>query len=64
VVVKQIGLPLGVGILLDAFVLRLTVVPAVMHVMGKGAWYLPRWLDRVLPNIAIDAPEPAGPDTT
>lgn len=58
VVVKQIGLPLGVGILLDAFILRLTVVPGIMHFMGRGAWYLPRWLDKILPNIAIDSPAP------
>lgn len=61
VLVKMIGLPLGVGILLDAFILRLTVVPGIMHFMGKGAWYLPHWLDKILPNIAIDSPEPKAP---
>ena len=61
VLVKMIGLPLGVGILLDAFVLRLTVVPALLHLLGHRAWYMPRWLDRVLPRIAIDEPSAARP---
>ena len=54
VLVKMIGLPLGLGILLDAFVLRLTVVPALLHLMGRSAWYLPRWLNRVVPKVSID----------
>jgi len=56
--VKMIGLPLGVGILIDAFLIRLTVNPAIMRIFGRSAWYLPRWLDRILPTIRIDAEKP------
>ncbi len=56
-VVKMIGLPLGVGILIDAFLIRLTINPAIMRVFGMSAWYLPRWLDRILPTIRIDDEE-------
>ncbi|MEM8618659.1 MAG: MMPL family transporter [Actinomycetota bacterium] len=54
VVVKMIGLPLGLGILLDAFIVRLTIVPGLMRFMGHAAWWMPGWLDRILPTIHID----------
>lgn len=53
-IVKSMGLALAFGILFDAFVVRLMIVPAVMTLMGKYAWYLPRWLDRILPNLDIE----------
>ena len=37
-----------------AFVVRMTIVPAVMTLMGKSAWYLPKWLDKILPNVDIE----------
>jgi membrane protein YdfJ len=52
--VKSIGLSLTFGVLFDAFVVRLTIVPAVMKLMGRAAWYMPRWLDRLLPDIDVE----------
>jgi RND superfamily putative drug exporter len=55
--VKSFGLGLAVAILVDALIVRLLLVPAVMHLLGDKAWYMPRWLDRLLPNLTIEAPE-------
>ncbi len=52
--VKQFGLALGASILIDAFIVRLTLVPAVMHLMGERMWWIPRWLDRILPPLTIE----------
>jgi putative drug exporter of the RND superfamily len=51
---QQFGLGLAVAVLLDAVVIRCLVVPAVMRLFGERAWWLPRWLDRVLPEIALE----------
>ncbi|MFG2512176.1 MMPL family transporter [Streptomyces sp. NPDC048584] len=51
VVVKMLGLGLAVSVLIDATVVRLLLVPAVMTLLGRHAWWTPRWLDRVLPHI-------------
>ena len=48
--IKSIGFALAFGVLIDAFVVRMTIVPAVMALLGERAWYLPRWLDRILPE--------------
>lgn len=48
------GLALAVGVLFDAFVVRLAIVPAVMTLLGKSAWYFPKWLDKILPNLDIE----------
>jgi RND superfamily putative drug exporter len=67
VIVKAIALGLAVGILVDAFLVRMTLVPAVLALLGRSAWWLPRWLDRVLPDLDVEgarlvaAPEPTGP---
>ena len=53
-VVKSIALALTVGALLDAFVVRLTLVPAAMAVLGRYAWFLPSWLDCLLPTADIE----------
>jgi RND superfamily putative drug exporter len=45
---------LAVGVLFDAFVVRMLLVPALMHLTGKAVWWLPRWLDRVLPNVDVE----------
>ena len=55
--VKAFGLGLGVAILVDALVVRMVLVPAVMHLLGRHAWYIPRWLDRALPAITIEPTE-------
>ncbi|MFF7768846.1 MMPL family transporter [Streptomyces massasporeus] len=51
IVVKMLGLGLAVSVLIDATVVRLLMVPAVMTLLGRHAWWMPRWLDRVLPHI-------------
>ncbi|GAA4336013.1 MMPL family transporter [Streptomyces venetus] len=51
IVVKMLGLGLAVSVLIDATVVRLLMVPAVMTLLGPHAWWTPRWLDRVLPHI-------------
>lgn len=51
VVVKMLALGLGVSVVVDATVIRLLVVPAAMFLMGRANWWLPRWLDRVLPRL-------------
>jgi putative drug exporter of the RND superfamily len=62
-ITKSIGVSLAVGVLADAFIVRMTLVPAVMALLGDRAWSLPPWLDRHLPNLDIEgegvtAPEP------
>ena len=52
--IKPIAFTLAVGILLDAFLIRMTLVPAVMFLFRRSAWYLPRWLDRLLPTVDIE----------
>ncbi len=52
--IKQIGFALAFGILIDAFIIRMTLVPAVMAVFGDKAWWLPKWLDRFLPNLDVE----------
>lgn len=52
--VKQFGLALAVGILVDAFLVRMTLVPAVMAILGDAAWWLPRRLSAVLPNLDVE----------
>ena len=51
---KPIALGLAVGVLVDAFVVRMTLVPAVLHLLGDRAWHMPRWLDRVLPTFDVE----------
>ncbi|MGW0950255.1 MMPL family transporter [Streptomyces sp. NPDC002623] len=53
-VIKSIGFALAVGVLIDAFVVRMTLVPAAMALLGRRAWALPRWLDRALPDVDIE----------
>ncbi|HEY7707787.1 MAG TPA: MMPL family transporter [Gaiellaceae bacterium] len=53
---KEFGLLLAVAILTDALVVRMTLVPAFFTWLGEKTWYIPRWLDRLLPNITIESP--------
>ena len=53
---KEFGLLLAVAILTDALVVRMTIVPAFLTLMGEKSWYIPGWLDRILPNLTIEAP--------
>ena len=56
--VKQIGLGLAVAVLVDATLVRLVLVPAVMELLGRANWWLPGWLDRILPRSPAPEPEP------
>ena len=53
---KEFGLLLGVAILCDAFLMRLTLVPALLTLLRERTWWIPRWLDRALPRITIEPP--------
>lgn len=52
--VRPIGFGLAIGVLIDAFLVRLVLVPAIMSLIGKSAWWLPKWLDRLLPNVDVE----------
>ncbi|WP_122262823.1 MMPL family transporter [Ornithinimicrobium cerasi] len=52
--VRPVGLGLAVGVLVDAFLVRMTLTPAVMSLLGERAWWIPRWLDRVLPDVDVE----------
>ncbi|PIM73796.1 hypothetical protein CTU88_08795 [Streptomyces sp. JV178] len=52
--VKMIGFGLAVAVLFDAFVVRMAIVPAVLALLGRSAWWLPRWLDAVLPDMDVE----------
>ena len=56
-VIAMFGIALAAAVALDAFVLRTLLVPALMHMLGRANWWLPRWLDRILPRISIEAPD-------
>ncbi|MFJ2111651.1 MMPL family transporter [Streptomyces sp. NPDC087850] len=52
--IKMIGFGLAVAVLFDAFVVRMTIVPAVLALLGDKAWWLPKWLDKALPNVDVE----------
>ena len=58
---KEFGILLAIAILTDALVVRMTLVPAFLTLLGEKSWYMPGWLDRVLPNITIEAPHDGAP---
>ncbi|WP_184502901.1 MMPL family transporter [Streptomyces botrytidirepellens] len=68
--IKMVGFGLASAVLFDAFVVRMAIVPAVLALLGDRAWWLPKWLDRLLPNVDVEGealsrspetdPEPAG----
>ncbi len=62
--IKEFGLGLGVAIAIDAFIVRLIIVPSVLQILGERAWYMPRWADKLLPNITIEPPEEPAPGTS
>jgi putative drug exporter of the RND superfamily len=53
---KEFGLLLAFAILTDALIVRMTLVPAFFTLLGEKAWYIPRWLDRILPNLTVESP--------
>jgi RND superfamily putative drug exporter len=58
---KTIAFGLGVGVLVDAFAVRMTLVPAVLALLGRRSWWLPRRLDRALPNLDVEGIAPSSP---
>jgi RND superfamily putative drug exporter len=59
---KEFGLLLAVAILTDALLIRMTLVPAFFTLLGEKTWYIPRWLDRILPNVTIEPPHEREPE--
>ncbi|MEU9863589.1 MMPL family transporter [Streptomyces sp. NPDC047971] len=58
--VKMIGFALAIAVLFDAFIVRMAIVPALFALLGKSAWWLPKWLDRILPRVDVEG-EKLGP---
>lgn len=52
--VRPMGFALAVGVLFDAFVVRMLIMPAAMHLLGRAAWWMPAWLDRITPNMDVE----------
>jgi RND superfamily putative drug exporter len=60
--VKMIGIGLATAVFVDATIIRMVLVPATMKLLGDANWWLPRWLDRLLPNLDIEGESKLGPD--
>ncbi|MDN3480730.1 MMPL family transporter [Arthrobacter sp. APC 3897] len=52
--IRPIGFALAFGVLVDAFVVRMLLIPALMHLAGDKAWWLPKWLDKILPDVDVE----------
>src|SRR5699024_4058899 len=59
---QQMGLGLAVAVFLDAVVIRCLMVPAIMRLLGARAWWLPRWLARMVPHVELQSAEQLDPD--
>jgi RND superfamily putative drug exporter len=55
-ITKEFGLLLGIAILCDALLVRMTMVPALLTMLGERSWLIPRWLDKALPNLTVEPP--------
>ncbi|MCW2851268.1 MAG: rane transport protein [Nocardioides sp.] len=53
-IIKSMGFALAVAVFFDAFIVRMTLIPALMYLLGEKAWWLPAWLDRLLPNVDVE----------
>ncbi|MGK8361253.1 MMPL family transporter [Corynebacterium amycolatum] len=53
-IIKVFGFALGAAVLFDAFVIRMTFIPAAMFLLGRATWYMPKWLDKVLPSVDVE----------
>ena len=60
-VIAEFGIGLGGAVLIDAFVIRTVLVPSLMHFIGRANWWMPAWLDRVVPHVAVEATEDVAP---
>src|SRR5690606_39902427 len=61
-IVKTFGLGLAVAVFVDATVVRMVLVPATMELLGDANWWLPRWLDRLLPHVDLESAPPVALD--
>ena len=52
--IRPIGFALAFGVLVDAFVVRMVILPGLMHLLGDRTWWLPGWLDRLIPNVDVE----------
>jgi len=52
--IRPIGFALAFGVLVDAFLVRMLIIPALMHLFGEKAWWLPKWLNRILPDVDVE----------
>jgi putative drug exporter of the RND superfamily len=59
IIIQQFGIGLAGAILVDAFIVRTVLVPALMHLIGRANWWLPGWLDRVMPRLHVEAADAA-----
>ena len=53
-IVKSMGFALAVAVVFDAFIVRMVLIPALLYLLGEKAWWLPTWLDRLLPNVDVE----------
>jgi RND superfamily putative drug exporter len=60
-VIAEFGIGLASAVAIDAFVLRTVLVPALMHLFGPANWWLPTWLDRILPHLSVEPAEDEEP---
>lgn len=63
-VIKSLGFALATAVVLDAFIVRMVLIPALMYLMDERAWWLPRWLDRMLPNVDVEGEKLERPHPT
>jgi putative drug exporter of the RND superfamily len=57
--IKQLGLGFAAAIFVDAYIIRTILAPSVMHVLGRANWWIPAWLDRVLPRLHVESADAA-----
>ena len=55
--IQIFGFALGVAVLFDAFFIRMALVPATMYILGRSTWWMPKWLDRLLPEVDVEGTE-------
>ena len=58
-IIKMLGFGMAVAVFVDATIVRMLVVPSAMRLFGSAGWWLPSWLDRILPHLSIDGPSPS-----